>query len=119
GCRGKRFVAVGLGALPRCAIRYKVNGCAAVFAGARLMHVYFRWYANGQSQGTPQRMESENVARSAVLQRYPTATFSERIKTLHQPAASMLSGIDEMLYAWPGPRTPGVDPIADILFPAP
>jgi hypothetical protein len=83
------------------------------------MHVYFRWYTNGQPQGPPQKMPSESAAKSAVQQRYPAATFSPKVKTVHQPTASMIAGVDEVLYAYEGPQTPGLAPIADILFPAP
>jgi hypothetical protein len=83
-----------------------------------MMHVYLRWYANGQPDGSPQRMEDEYVAKEAVLARFPDASFSERVEALYQPHGNV-SGIDSMLYAWPGPRTSGVPPIADILFPEP
>jgi hypothetical protein len=83
------------------------------------MHVYLRWYEKGKPQGDPQRMESEEVARAAVLQHFPSAAFSTRIKTALDPNAFMLAGIDEMIYAWPRPHAPGVDAIADILFPLP
>ena len=63
------------------------------------MHVYLRWYENGQPKGYPQRLESENAAQSAVLASYPKATFGPRTKTLHQPNFD-LSGIDEVLYAY-------------------
>jgi hypothetical protein len=82
------------------------------------MYVYIRWYENNHPKTQPQRMESEGEAKAAVLARFPAATFSERTETVHQPTGSQLSGIDEMMFAWPGPGQPGVQPIADILFPA-
>ncbi len=82
------------------------------------MHVYLRWYAGGQPDGSPQRMADEYAARDAVLERFPQATFSERVEALHQPHGNV-GGIGDMLYAWPGPRRPGQKPIADILFPEP
>jgi hypothetical protein len=95
-----------------------VIGYIVLLAGDEIMHVYLRWYANGQPQGSPQRMADENEARSAVLLRYPTATFGPRRSTLHEPNTMTLTSIDEMCYAYSGPQDPGVQPIADILFPA-
>jgi len=80
------------------------------------MHVYMRWYEDGQPKGNSQRMDSESEARTAVLARFPMATFSERSRTVHQPG-SYLAGIDEVIYAWPGARIPGLHPVAEILFP--
>ena len=82
------------------------------------MHVYLRWYENGQPKGYPQRLESENAAQSAVLASYPKATFGPRTKTLHQPNID-LAEIEEVLYAYSGPQGPGVQPVAQILFPTP
>jgi hypothetical protein len=82
------------------------------------MHVHLRWYDKGQP-GRPQQLASEADARAAILQQFPAATFSHRVSTTHQPGAMMLSGIDAVVYAYPGAIQPGVDPIADILFPAP
>jgi hypothetical protein len=82
------------------------------------MHVFLRWYQNGQPLGAPQKMANENAARSALLSRFPSATFGQRTKTLHQPSFN-LAGIDEVLYAYPGPQAPGVQPVAEILFPPP
>jgi hypothetical protein len=59
-------------------------------------------------------MVSESAAKAAVLEKFPEATFSERKKTIHEPRA-MLSGIDEVIFVLPGP--PGLEVIADILFP--
>jgi len=78
------------------------------------MHVYLRWYENGRPKTGPLLMASESAARAAVLERFPQATFSERKKTIHEPTA-MLSGIDEVVFVWPGPGAPGL--VADILFP--
>ena len=83
------------------------------------MQVYLRWYEKGKPQGEPQHMESEDAARAAVLQRFPAASFSSRIKAALDPNTFMLEGIDEMVYAWPRAHAPGVDAVADILFPPP
>jgi hypothetical protein len=82
------------------------------------MHVYLRWYENNQPKTSPQRMESESAAIAAVRERFPLVTFSERVRTTNQPTGAMLSGIDEMKFAWSGPKAPGSKPVADILFPA-
>jgi hypothetical protein len=83
------------------------------------MHVYLRWYEQGKPRGEPQLMESEDAARAAVLQRFPAAAFSTRIKTALDPNTFMLEGVEEMMYAWPRPHAPGLDAVADILFPPP
>ncbi len=82
------------------------------------MHVYIRWYEGGIPKGTPERIESANAARAAVMSRFPKATFSEWVRTTHEPTASLLVGIDHVVYAWPGQKAPGLSPVADILFPA-
>ena len=74
------------------------------------MHVYLRCYAVGQPDGSPQRMADEYAARDAVLERFPQATFSERVEAFHQPNVNV-GGIGDMLYAWPGSRR--ADPAPD------
>ena len=79
-----------------------------------IMHVYLRWYENGRPKTGPLLMVNESAARAAVLEKFPEATFSERKKTIYEPTAR-LSGIEEVVFALPGP--PGLNAIADILFP--
>jgi hypothetical protein len=59
-------------------------------------------------------MVSESAARDTVLEKFPKATFSERKKAIYEPTAQ-LSGIEEVIFVLPG--TPGLNAIADILFP--
>ena len=82
------------------------------------MHVYLRWYSNGRP-GQPQKLASESDAQAAIWQKFSTATFGQRVSTMHQPAAMMLSGIGGIKYAYQGKIQPDTDPVADILFPAP
>jgi hypothetical protein len=83
------------------------------------MHVYLRWYDQGQPTGSPQKMESEDAARAAVLARFPTAPFGPKARTAHQPNSFNLGNIDEVLYAYSDIPAPGVQPVAEILFPPP
>jgi len=82
-----------------------------------MQHVYLRWYENGKPKTGPLLMVSESEAKATVLESFPKATFSTRKKTIDEPTAYTLSGVDEMILAWPGPRTPELKAIADILFP--
>jgi len=82
-----------------------------------MQHVYLRWYEDGKPKTGPLLMASESVARATVLEKFPQATFSERTKTAHEPTTYTLSGVDEVILSWPGPRTPELKAVADILFP--
>ena len=81
-----------------------------------IMHVYLRWYDSGRPMTGPLLMTSESAARAAVLERFPEASFSERRKTIHEPTVQ-LSGIEEVMFVWPEPKTQGLNAVADILFP--
>jgi len=76
------------------------------------MHVYLRWYEDGKPKTGPLLMVSESAARTAVLERFPKAEFSERRKTDHEPATYSISGVEEVIFAWHE-----LKPVADILFP--
>jgi len=82
-----------------------------------MQHVYLRWYENGKPRTGPLLMVSENAAKATVLEKFPQATFSQRKKTAHEPTTYTLSGVDEVILAWPEPRTPELKAVADILFP--
>jgi len=85
-----------------------------LFQKVESMHVYLRWYEKGKPKTGPLLMVSESAARAAVLGKFPDATFSERKKAIQEPTA-MLSGIEEVIFVLPG--APGLEAIADILFP--
>ena len=73
--------------------------------------VFLRWYRAGEPGGA-QPMESLHAAKSAVLEKYTNAVFSEWLPTNHR---QYISSADEKMLAWESANHENTPPVADFI----